>query len=373
MPLDRLPPDDPLEWLNRARSSLAQAAHRDPDVYLEDLCFNAQQAAEKAFKAVLLKEQRTFPPVHQIGHLIGLLDEIGIIIPAELREAARLTDYAVQARYPGPADPVTEDRYLWALHTARQVVDWVALRLGRPGAWVAGVDGSPYGWCVVLCNLGTGQLRVRAVSTFQEVFELPEHPQTVAVDIPIGLPKYAQRGGRTCDGIARRMLGAVRGTSVFPAPTRATLAHRTDHQAVCDANRTETGRAVGVSIQCFGLLKKIAEVDNVLSNPSTRGMVYEIHPELCFYEMNERRPIVEPKRNVAGLQVRATLLSQAGMPGLVDQWRADREVKRQCGLNDVLDAGAACWTATRIANDSALRIPVLPEHDETGLPMEMWR
>jgi hypothetical protein len=51
----RFPPDDPREWLNRARSSLAKAAAADiPEVYREDLCFDAQQAAEKALKAVLL-------------------------------------------------------------------------------------------------------------------------------------------------------------------------------------------------------------------------------------------------------------------------------------------------------------------------------
>ena len=47
-PPERYPPDDPREWLNRARSSLAMAKNRIPDAYLEDLCFEAQQAAEKA-------------------------------------------------------------------------------------------------------------------------------------------------------------------------------------------------------------------------------------------------------------------------------------------------------------------------------------
>ena len=47
-PLERFPPDDPREWLNRAKSNLAQARARVPGAYLEDLCFGAQQAAEKA-------------------------------------------------------------------------------------------------------------------------------------------------------------------------------------------------------------------------------------------------------------------------------------------------------------------------------------
>ena len=37
--------DDPREWLNRARSNLERAQTTLPGVYLEDLCFDAQQAA----------------------------------------------------------------------------------------------------------------------------------------------------------------------------------------------------------------------------------------------------------------------------------------------------------------------------------------
>jgi HEPN domain-containing protein len=52
----RLPPDDPKEWLNRAYSNLSQAKGgiNLSNVYLEDLCFQAQQAVEKALKAVLI-------------------------------------------------------------------------------------------------------------------------------------------------------------------------------------------------------------------------------------------------------------------------------------------------------------------------------
>jgi hypothetical protein len=38
----RFPPDDPREWLNRARSNLAHAHLTPSGVYLEDLCFDAQ-------------------------------------------------------------------------------------------------------------------------------------------------------------------------------------------------------------------------------------------------------------------------------------------------------------------------------------------
>lgn len=46
--LNRYPPEDPREWLNRAHSNLELAKNKyGKEVYFEDLCFNAQQAAEK--------------------------------------------------------------------------------------------------------------------------------------------------------------------------------------------------------------------------------------------------------------------------------------------------------------------------------------
>jgi HEPN domain-containing protein len=54
MPPDRFPPDDPREWLNRARSNLERARVTSFDVYVEDLCFVAQQAAETAVKGVMI-------------------------------------------------------------------------------------------------------------------------------------------------------------------------------------------------------------------------------------------------------------------------------------------------------------------------------
>ena len=49
-PPERFPHDDPREWMNRAHSNLARAKLWTDGVYLEDLCFDAQQAAEKAIK-----------------------------------------------------------------------------------------------------------------------------------------------------------------------------------------------------------------------------------------------------------------------------------------------------------------------------------
>ena len=61
MPPERYPSDDPREWLNRAGSNLALAKNRGEGAYLEDLCFEAQQAAEKSIKAVMIKRRSNSP------------------------------------------------------------------------------------------------------------------------------------------------------------------------------------------------------------------------------------------------------------------------------------------------------------------------
>lgn len=124
MPAERFPPDDPREWLNRTRSNLLRAKAKVPDVYLEDLCFDAQQAAEKAIKAVLLSKGTAFPYTHDVADLLTLLERQGEVIPASIREAGRLTRYAVGTRYPGVTEPITEEEYQEAVHIAETVLAW---------------------------------------------------------------------------------------------------------------------------------------------------------------------------------------------------------------------------------------------------------
>ena len=123
---ERFAPDDPREWLNRARSNLARAKASIPEAYREDLCFDAQQAAEKAIKAVLIRRGVAFPYVHDLAHLLTLLEEAGETIPASVRTAEGLTRYAVVTRYPGLAEPVTEAHYQEAVESAEAVVHWAA-------------------------------------------------------------------------------------------------------------------------------------------------------------------------------------------------------------------------------------------------------
>jgi len=129
---ERLPPEDPREWLNRARSNVLLAQAQREGIYLEDLCFNAQQAVEKAIKAVLMQRAVEFPYVHDITQLLTLLEQAGQEIPPAIRQAERLTRFAVFTRYPGVAPPIRSEEYTEAVRVAGEVIHWAENLLLRP-------------------------------------------------------------------------------------------------------------------------------------------------------------------------------------------------------------------------------------------------
>jgi len=130
MAAGRFPPDDPREWLNRARSNLALAKAAVPGAYVEDLCFEAQQAAEKAIKAVMIRRGIEFPYVHDLERLLAILQETGEDIPAVLWAAKELSRFAWADRYPGAAEAPTDEQYREYVATAEAVVRWAEERLG---------------------------------------------------------------------------------------------------------------------------------------------------------------------------------------------------------------------------------------------------
>ena len=64
------------------------------------ICFHAQQAAEKALKAVLLFHKIDFVWTHDITELTDIFEEAGITLPEDFQDAGELTPYAVESRYP---------------------------------------------------------------------------------------------------------------------------------------------------------------------------------------------------------------------------------------------------------------------------------
>lgn len=119
-------PDLPGDLLALAREDLIAAEALDKDERVSDssVGFHAQQAAEKALKAVLASRGLEFPFTHDLGLLMQLCGDAGLELPAELVEADRLTPYAAAIRY-GLGDPgaVPADR---ALRWAGLAIEWAA-------------------------------------------------------------------------------------------------------------------------------------------------------------------------------------------------------------------------------------------------------
>jgi HEPN domain-containing protein len=124
-----------MEWIRRSRSNLAKArADRNlPEVLYEDLCFDAEQAAEKSVKALLVFRKVPFPKTHDIVGLLTLLQKNGMDVPDEIRAAGILTEYAIDSRYPGLTEEVTEEDYTHALSLAERVVQWAESIIRYPG------------------------------------------------------------------------------------------------------------------------------------------------------------------------------------------------------------------------------------------------
>lgn len=114
------------DWLARAQSNLIRARNLPPEpgFFLHDACFDAQQAAEKAIKAVLTHLEIGFAYTHNLTELLSLILNRGYEVPEGARQAGRLTEYAVATRYPPSIEDISAEEYKAALTIASHVYAW---------------------------------------------------------------------------------------------------------------------------------------------------------------------------------------------------------------------------------------------------------
>ena len=72
----------------------------------------------------MIFRQVEFRKTHDLRALLTLLDSSGYPIPEEIRKADELTDYAIETRYPGLSEPVSDKEYRDAVALAEAVVRW---------------------------------------------------------------------------------------------------------------------------------------------------------------------------------------------------------------------------------------------------------
>jgi predicted RNase H-like nuclease len=153
---------------------------------------------------------------------------------------------------------------------------------------------------------------------------------------------------------------------VFRVPCRRAIYAETYEKAKSN-NLKLTGKSVPVF--AWGIVPKIREVDTLLlSDPTARAIIKEVHPELCFWALAGGRPMQYNKKTKEGYNERLQVLrlyhpqTDAIVSHALENYRR-KEVKE----DDILDALVTAITAFGGLNS----IPDPPELDDRGLPMQM--
>jgi predicted RNase H-like nuclease len=237
-----------------------------------------------------------------------------------------------------------------------------------------GCDGARGGWVSVTCfgesatESGSWHTQISLRASIAEVVALHgDSDAMVGVDIPMGLLDSVDF--RPCDREARSLLQNRRG-SVWQAPSRPLLAAATyaEARAQVDELRKTQPEAKSLSSQAFALAPKIKEVDDFLQgHPAAQAWLYEVHPELCFRQMNGH-PLDDPKRSWPGQHTRMRLVERA-FPDAREGIATSSLAAKDAQLEDILDAYAALYSALRVGGGANEQIG--GERDSLGIVMRM--
>jgi len=126
-------PSSPQEWMAHALSdlNLARLGQEQEEILHEQICFHAQQAVEKALKAVLLFKKVDFPLTHDLDELLDIAEKAGITLPPDMMDVGLLTPYAVETRYPGYWEEITEQDVDDAIKLARKTLMWASESISK--------------------------------------------------------------------------------------------------------------------------------------------------------------------------------------------------------------------------------------------------
>jgi HEPN domain-containing protein len=135
------PPEEVLRELVRQWVLKADLDYQGADQLLQSadplrdiVAFHCQQAAEKYLKAFLVRRQVEFPKTHNLRELLDLISAVAPEMAVALEEAAILTPYGVDIRYPGDFPEVLPGQEAEVFQLASRVREAVMAALA-PYLW----------------------------------------------------------------------------------------------------------------------------------------------------------------------------------------------------------------------------------------------
>ncbi|HLX88925.1 MAG TPA: DUF429 domain-containing protein [Acidimicrobiales bacterium] len=229
---------------------------------------------------------------------------------------------------------------------------------------LAGVVPCSSGWLAATAKLQGITISPEEPTVHKRIIDILDYKpafSVIALACPVGLLDKPTPKGRHCERDARKMLGRPRSSAIASAPIRGALSEQTFESA-------QLANGGHLSVITWRQFARIAEVDENLA-PYWQRTVFEVHPELSFFQLNNDQPVKFPKRTEAGRDERRSIL-KARFPGVerVLDARPGRVTREQ-----LIDAAACLWTARRIVSRAVNRLPEDPEWDELGLRMEFVR
>ncbi len=231
-----------------------------------------------------------------------------------------------------------------------------------PYRLIAGVEPCPKGWLVVgarLQGITAFPTEPEVFATFAEILDYRPSFDVIAIHCHLSFPEVDTPGGRTCDKLARQLLGWPRAGAIQSPPSRHYL--RTQD---LDARARK-----GLNPISARMMRRYAEVADEMQ-PYRQRQVFEVHPELSFYQLNDDKPMQHSKYTEEGVDERRRLV-EARIPGV--DVVLDAQLPGGVTARHLLDATADMVTARRIAARAVDRLPEDPEWDEQGVRMELLR
>ncbi|RLI08851.1 DNA-binding protein [Candidatus Bathyarchaeota archaeon] len=127
-----------IDWLREAEDDLATALDLLKLHRYSKACFFAQQAAERARKALLMRKAGLYVHTHSVVKLLQLASQHGISVPEGLFRRGELLDRLyVPTRYPNawpggaPSEHYNEEDAREAIENAKAVLGFVEEELGE--------------------------------------------------------------------------------------------------------------------------------------------------------------------------------------------------------------------------------------------------
>jgi len=217
---------------------------------------------------------------------------------------------------------------------------------------------TPFGdrWIIASAKLAGSNFVADPASIF-ESFDDVSHQrpafERLVINAPLGLRDNVEDAPRTCDVMARQIIGPTRALAIADPPPRSVLANKVDYR---DAH---------LSAVTATLLPRIREVESLVPSYRQRA-VFSGNPELSFYILNNDQPLKWSKHSDEGLEERRALLVEK-IPYISNALEA---ADAGIPLAHLYDTTALLWTARRVFGRAARRIPAEGEWDSEGMRME---